>query len=165
MGTRKFRPTTPSRRFISGSDFAELTKGAKVERSLTVKLTKKAGRNNSGRITVRRRGGGHKRRYRIVDFRRDNYGVVGTVDSIQYDPNRTARPSLLPSHTLTSVRNNTHPRWYEYAQHFSDASQRGTLGRPDLPEVFTGNAFFLCTTCALCARLIIRFPKSVRIST
>lgn len=95
MGTRKFRPTTPSRRFISGSDFAELTKGAKVERSLTVKLTKKAGRNNSGRITVRRRGGGHKRRYRIIDFRRDNYGVVGTVDSIQYDPNRTARIALV----------------------------------------------------------------------
>jgi len=95
MGTRKFRPTTPSRRFMSGSDFADLTKGAAVEKSLVAKKNRSGGRNNRGRITARHRGGGHKRRYRIIDFQRDKVGVEGRVASIQYDPNRTARIALI----------------------------------------------------------------------
>ena len=95
MGTRKFRPTTPSRRFMSGSDFADLTKGAKVEKSLTTKKTKNGGRNNNGRITVRHQGGGHKQRYRVIDFKRDKTNIPGRVASIQYDPNRTANIALI----------------------------------------------------------------------
>jgi large subunit ribosomal protein L2 len=95
MGTRKFRPTTPSRRFMSGSDFATVTKGVKPERGLLSKKSGSGGRNNRGRITMRRRGGGHKRRYRVIDFKRDKVGVPGIVDSIQYDPNRTARIALV----------------------------------------------------------------------
>ena len=94
MGTRKFKPTTPSRRFMSASDFAEVTKDS-PEKSLVVSLTKSGGRNNRGRMTVRHRGGGHKRRYRIIDFKRNNDGVPGTVAAIEYDPNRSARIALV----------------------------------------------------------------------
>ena len=80
MGTRKFRPTTPSRRAMSGNDFAGLTKGAKVEKSLVTKQSKKGGRNNNGRITVRHKGGGHKQRYRVIDFKRNKLNVPGNVD-------------------------------------------------------------------------------------
>ena len=95
MGIRKYKPTTAGRRNASVSDFAELTPGAKPEKSLLRPLHKKGGRNNQGKITARHRGGGHKRRYRIVDFRRDKDGVIAKVDSIQYDPNRSARIALL----------------------------------------------------------------------
>ncbi|MCK6505430.1 50S ribosomal protein L2 [Myxococcota bacterium] len=94
MGTRKFKPTTPSRRFMSVADFSEVTR-ATPEKSLVVSLTKSGGRNNRGRMTARHRGGGHKRRYRIVDFQRNNDNVPGTVASIEYDPNRTARIALV----------------------------------------------------------------------
>jgi large subunit ribosomal protein L2 len=95
MGTRKFRPTTPSRRFMSSSDFADINKDVKPAKSLLKKMGGKGGRNNNGRITVRRRGGGHKRRYRVIDFKRDKIGVPGKVAAIQYDPNRTARIALI----------------------------------------------------------------------
>ncbi|MCA9241670.1 MAG: 50S ribosomal protein L2, partial [Planctomycetales bacterium] len=95
MGIRKYKPTTAGRRNASVSDFAELTKGAKPEKSLLRPLTKTGGRNNQGKITARFRGGGHKRRYRLIDFRRNKDGVEATVDSIQYDPNRSARIALL----------------------------------------------------------------------
>ena len=94
MGTRKFNPTTPSRRFMSTSDFSEVTR-AEPEKSLVVSLNKSGGRNNRGRMTIRHRGGGHKRRYRLIDFQRDKDGVPGTVASIEYDPNRTARIALV----------------------------------------------------------------------
>ncbi len=94
MGVKKFKPTSAGRRNMSCSDFAELTKG-KPNKRLTRALRKKAGRNVYGRITVRRRGGGHKRRYRVVDFRRDKYAVPARVASIEYDPNRSARIALL----------------------------------------------------------------------
>ena len=95
MGIRKYKPTTAGRRNATVSDFAELTPGAKPEKSLLRPLHKKGGRNNQGKITARHRGGGHKRRYRIIDFRRNKDGVVAKVDSIQYDPNRSARIALL----------------------------------------------------------------------
>lgn len=95
MGIRQYNPTTPGRRGASVSDFAELTPGVKPEKSLLRPLKKKGGRNNQGRITVRHRGGGHKRRYRLIDFRRDKDGVPAKVHSIEYDPNRNARVALL----------------------------------------------------------------------
>ncbi len=95
MGIRQYKPTSAGRRNASVSDFKELTKGAKPERALLRKLTKTGGRNNQGKITVRHRGGGHKRRYRVIDFRRAKDGVPAVVASVQYDPNRSARIALL----------------------------------------------------------------------
>ena len=94
MALRKFKPTTPGRRGSSAADFSDVTR-ARPERSLTRKLTKKAGRNAHGRITTRHRGGGHKRRYRVVDFRRAKDGIPAKVAHIEYDPNRSARIALL----------------------------------------------------------------------
>src|ERR671914_2484779 len=94
MALRKFKPTTPGRRGSSVADFSDVTR-ARPERSLTRKLTKKAGRNSYGRITTRHRGGGHKRRYRVVDFRRAKDGIPAKVAHIEYDPNRSARIALL----------------------------------------------------------------------
>lgn len=95
MGIRKYKPTTPGRRDATVSDFAELTPGAKPEKSLLRPIIKTGGRNNQGKITCRHRGGGHKRRYRLIDFRRNKDGISATVDSVQYDPNRSARIALL----------------------------------------------------------------------
>jgi large subunit ribosomal protein L2 len=94
VGIRKYKPTTPGRRHATVSDFSEITK-TEPEKSLTEPLKKHAGRNNQGRITTRHRGGGHKRLYRIIDFKRDKFGVPGTVVSIEYDPNRSARIALV----------------------------------------------------------------------
>ena len=95
MGIRKYRPTSAGRRNASVSDFAELTKGAKPEKSLLRPKKKKGGRNNQGKITCRHRGGGHKQAYRVIDFKRNKDGIPATVDSIQYDPNRSCRIALL----------------------------------------------------------------------
>jgi len=95
MGIRRYKPVTAGRRNATVSDFAELTKGAKPERSLLVRKKKKGGRNNQGVITARHRGGGHKQHIRLVDFRRNKDGVAAKVDSIQYDPGRSARVALL----------------------------------------------------------------------
>jgi large subunit ribosomal protein L2 len=95
MGTKKYNPITPSRRYMSSPDFAELTPGASVEKSLLQKSGKSGGRNNNGRITARHIGGGHKKRYRVVDFKRNKLEIPGIVNSIQYDPNRTARIALI----------------------------------------------------------------------
>ena len=95
MGIRRYKPTSPGRRGATVSDFSDLTQGARPEKRLLRKLKKTGGRNNQGKITARHRGGGHKRRYRVIDFRRDKDGVVAQVASIQYDPNRSARVALL----------------------------------------------------------------------
>ncbi len=94
MGIKRVQPTSAGRRFQTFSDFVEITKD-KPEKSLISILKKNAGRNNNGRITARRRGGGHKRYYRIIDFKRDKDGVPAKVASIEYDPNRSARIALL----------------------------------------------------------------------
>ena len=94
MALKKFKPTSPGRRFMTVSSFEEVTK-TKPERSLTEPLKKKGGRNNQGRITTRHQGGGHKRRYRVVDFKRTKDGVPARVAAIEYDPNRSARIALL----------------------------------------------------------------------
>ena len=95
MPVKTYRPYTPSRRYITTSDFAEITKST-PEKSLLRPLKRSSGRNNHGRITSRFRGGGHKRQYRVIDFlRRDKEGVVAKVASVEYDPNRTANIALL----------------------------------------------------------------------
>jgi len=94
MAIKVYRPTTPGRRGMSVSLFDEITRTV-PERSLLRPLRKRAGRNNAGRVTVRHRGGGHKRLYRVIDFKRDKVGVPGRVDSIEYDPNRSARIALV----------------------------------------------------------------------
>jgi large subunit ribosomal protein L2 len=95
MGIRRYNPTSPGRRGATVSDFAELTPGARPEKTLLRPKRRTGGRNNQGKTTARFRGGGHKRDYRIIDFRRDKDGIPARVDSIQYDPNRTARIALL----------------------------------------------------------------------
>lgn len=94
MAVRKLKPTSAGSRFQTVSDFAEITRNT-PEKSLTEGLTKKSGRNNNGRVTSRRRGGGHKRLYRIIDFKRNKMDIPATVAHIEYDPNRTARIALL----------------------------------------------------------------------
>ena len=94
MGIKKYNPYTPSRRNMTGSDFAEITKST-PEKSLTVSLNKTAGRNNQGKITVRHHGGGSRRKYRIIDFKRRKDDIPATVLSIEYDPNRTANIALI----------------------------------------------------------------------
>jgi large subunit ribosomal protein L2 len=95
MGIKSFKPTSPARRFYTASDFKEITKHAEPEKSLLEHQSSTGGRNHHGRITSRFRGGGHKQRYRVLDWRRDKIGIPAKVDSIQYDPNRTARIALL----------------------------------------------------------------------
>src|SRR5437764_786399 len=94
MGIRQFKPVTPATRFRSVSDFEEITKGT-PEKSLVEPLRGSGGRNNKGHITARYRGGGHKRQYRRIDFRREKFGVPAKVAAVEYDPNRTARIALL----------------------------------------------------------------------
>ncbi len=94
MGIKRFKPTSPGRRFMSGNDFADVTVG-KPYKKLVRPLTRISGRNHHGRITLRRRGGGHKRRYRVIDFKRDKLGVPAKVATIEYDPNRSGFIALL----------------------------------------------------------------------
>src|SRR3954463_6845011 len=94
MPIRRYKPTSPGRRFMTVSTFEEITK-SKPEKALTEKLTKNGGRNNNGRITTRHKGGGHKRRYRTIDFKRQKDGIPAKVAAVEYDPNRSARIALL----------------------------------------------------------------------
>src|ERR1051325_1265919 len=94
MPIRQFRPVTASSRFRSVSDFSEIT-GSTPEKSLVEPLKRTGGRDNHGHISMRRIGGGHKRKYRIIDFKRNKFGVAGTVKEIEYDPNRSARIALI----------------------------------------------------------------------
>lgn len=94
MALKTFKPTTPSLRFTQLPAFDDITK-ATPERSLTVAQKKKAGRNTAGRITIRHRGGGHRRKFRLIDFKRDKHGIPAKVAAIEYDPNRSARIALL----------------------------------------------------------------------
>ncbi|MGM7703663.1 50S ribosomal protein L2 [Pseudalkalibacillus sp. Hm43] len=94
MAIKKYKPTTNGRRHMTSSDFSEITTD-QPEKSLLAPLSKKAGRNNHGRITTRHQGGGHKRKYRIIDFKRDKDGIPGRVATIEYDPNRSANIALV----------------------------------------------------------------------
>src|SRR5690348_18472695 len=114
MPIKQYRPTSPGRRGMSVSTFEEITK-TKPEKSLTVRLKKHSGRNNQGKITVRHRGGGAKRAYRLIDFKRNKLGVPAKVAAIEYDPNRSARIALL--HYLRSeerrVGKECRSRWWQ----------------------------------------------------
>ncbi len=94
MAVKKYKPTSPGRRHMSGATFEEITK-TEPERSLLVPRRRKGGRNMHGKVTVRHRGGGHQRKYRLIDFKRDKYDIPAKVASIEYDPNRSARIALL----------------------------------------------------------------------
>src|SRR2546425_6749664 len=94
MAVKQYKPTSPGRRGATGHSFEEITR-SQPEKALVAPLKRQAGRNNQGRITVRHRGGGAKRRLRVIDFRRDKFGVPGKVVSIEYDPNRSARIALI----------------------------------------------------------------------
>src|SRR5215203_365789 len=94
MGIKRYKPTSPARRLMTVSTFEEIT-STKPEKSLLVIKKNKAGRNNQGRITVRHQGGGHKRFYRIIDWKRNKLGVPGRVATVEYDPNRSARIALV----------------------------------------------------------------------
>src|SRR2546423_14192089 len=94
MPVRKYKPTTPGRRGSSVSSFDEITRG-KPQKSLVAKGRERAGRNNKGRVTVRHQGGGNKRRFRVIDFRRNKDGIPAKVAHIEYDPNRSARIALV----------------------------------------------------------------------
>ena len=94
MGIRKYKPTTNGRRNMTSLDYAEITTD-KPEKSLLAPVKRKGGRNNQGKITVRHHGGGHKRQYRIIDFKRNKDGIPGRVATIEYDPNRTANIALI----------------------------------------------------------------------
>jgi len=94
MAIKNYKPTSPSRRWMTGHTFEEITR-TEPEKSLVRPLRKKSGRNAYGRVTVRHRGGGHARQYRLIDFRRDKFDIPARVDSIEYDPNRSARIALL----------------------------------------------------------------------
>ena len=94
MPVKSYNPTSPGRRFQTSSTFEEVTRST-PEKSLVAKLNQSGGRNNRGKITVRYRGGGHRKKYRIIDFRRDKIGIPAKVAQIEYDPNRSARIALL----------------------------------------------------------------------
>jgi large subunit ribosomal protein L2 len=108
MGIRQFKPVTKSSRFRSVSDFANITRST-PEKSLTEPLKKSGGRDNHGHISMRRIGGGHKRKYRIIDFKRNKFAMVGTVREIEYDPNRSARIALV-EYTDGEKRYVIHPK-------------------------------------------------------
>ncbi|MBC7382587.1 MAG: 50S ribosomal protein L2 [Bacteroidia bacterium] len=95
MGIRKFKPVTPGTRFRAQNTFEELTPDYKVEKSLIVALKNSGGRNNSGKMTMRYIGGGYRKLYRVIDFKRNKFGAEGVIDSIQYDPNRSCRIALI----------------------------------------------------------------------
>jgi large subunit ribosomal protein L2 len=132
MGLRKLKPLTPSQRFKLVSNFEEVTK-SEPEKSLMVPIKKSGGRNNSGKMTMRYIGGGHKRMYRIIDFKRDKDGVTAVVHSIEYDPNRSARIALL--HYRDGEKR------YILAPHGLKVGQEVNSGANVAPEV--GNALFL----------------------
>src|SRR3990170_2636379 len=94
MPVKVYKPTSAGRRGMTGHTFEEITR-SRPERSLTEAMRRKSGRNNQGRITVRHRGGGHRRRYRLIDFKRDKFDTRAEVVSIEYDPNRSARIALV----------------------------------------------------------------------
>ncbi len=132
MALRKIRPITPGQRHKIVSDNAEITT-SKPEKSLTVGIKKTGGRNNQGRMTMRYIGGGHKRKYRIIDFKRDKDGVVGTVKTVEYDPNRSARIAL--------VEYSDGEKRYILAPAKIQVGQQIKSGKGAEPEV--GNALFL----------------------
>ena len=134
MGTKSFKPTSNGLRFKTVSDFAEITT-ASPERSLVLPMRGTGGRNNFGRVTSRFRGGGHKRRYRLIDFRRDKQGVPGCVASVEYDPNRTANIALI--HYKDGEK--------RYILHPNNLKVGDTIVTSDQADIKPGNAMRLAS--------------------
>ena len=136
MGIRQFKPITKGTRFRSISDFAEITRST-PEKSLVEPIKKSGGRDNHGHIAMRRRGGGHKRMYRKIDFRRDRFGIVATVKEIEYDPNRSARIALV-EYADGEKRYILHPKGLSVGDHIvsgpgSDVRTGNTLPLKEMP--------------------------------
>jgi large subunit ribosomal protein L2 len=134
MGIKRFRPTTSSRRWITGSDFSEITKN-KPEKSLTMPLKKTGGRNVYGRITCRHKGGGHKRLLRIIDFKRDLFDVPAKVIAVEYDPNRSCRIALV-QYTGNQKRYIIAPEGIKINDEIISSNQKDV-------EIKTGNSILL----------------------
>ena len=129
MSVRKLKPITPGQRFRIVNDYSEVTT-SKPEKSLLKPMKKSGGRNNQGRMTMRYKGGGHKRRYRVIDFKRDKYDVVGEVTSIEYDPNRSAFIAL--------INYSDNEKRYIIAQKGMKVGQKIVSGQSVSPDI--GNA-------------------------
>ncbi|HEY6160363.1 MAG TPA: 50S ribosomal protein L2 [Bacteroidia bacterium] len=133
MALKKFRPLTPGQRFKEVSSFEEVTKGNEPVKSLLAKYNKSGGRNNTGKMTMRYIGGGHKKRYRIIDFKRDKQNIPATVATIEYDPNRNARIALL--HYVDGEKR------YIIAPNGLQVGQKVVSGKNAAPEI--GNCLYL----------------------
>jgi large subunit ribosomal protein L2 len=167
MGVRQFKPVTKSSRFRSVSDFAEITRTT-PEKSLVEPLKKSGGRDNHGHISMRRRGGGHKRKYRIIDFRRDKFGVTASVKEIEYDPNRSARIALV-EYTDGERRYILHPKGLKVGDNVvsgpgSDIRTGNTMPLSEVPlgtavhniELKIGKGGQLCRSAGMAAQVVAK---------
>src|SRR5688500_9799701 len=167
MGIRQFKPVTKGTRFRSVSDFSEITRST-PEKSLTEPLTKSGGRDNHGHISMRRRGGGHKRKYRIIDFKRNKFGVTAVVKEIEYAPNRSARIALV-EYADGELRYILHPRGLHVGDTIgsapgADARRRHTLPLGEMPlgtdvhnvELKIGKGGQLCRSAGMSANVVAR---------
>jgi len=174
MPTRQFKPVTSGTRFRSVPDFSEITRSG-PERSLTEPLTKSGGRDNHGHISMRRRGGGHKRKYRIIDFKRNKFGMTATVREIEYDPNRSARIALV-EYTDGEKRYILHPRGLKVGDAIvsgpgSDVRTGNTLPLGEMPlgtevhnlELKIGKGGQLCRSAGMSAQVVAKEGEYVTV--
>jgi large subunit ribosomal protein L2 len=167
MPIRQFRPITASSRFRSVADFSEITR-EEPEKSLVEPLKKSGGRDNHGHISMRRRGGGHKRKYRIIDFRRDKFGVTATVKEIEYDPNRSARIALV-EYADGELRYIIHPKGLKVGDSVvsgpgSDIRTGNTMPLAEVPlgtavhnlELKIGKGAQLCRSAGMAAQVVAK---------
>jgi len=174
MPTRQFRPVTSGTRFRSVPDFSEITRTG-PERSLTEPLTKSGGRDNHGHISMRRRGGGHKRKYRIIDFKRNKFGMTATVREIEYDPNRSARIALV-EYADGERRYILHPRGLKVGDAIvsgpgSDVRTGNTLPLGEMPlgtevhnlELKIGKGGQLCRSAGMSAQVVAKEGEYVTV--
>ena len=174
MPTRQFKPVTSGTRFRSVPDFSEITRTG-PERSLTEPLTKSGGRDNHGHISMRRRGGGHKRKYRIIDFKRNKFGMTATVREIEYDPNRSARIALV-EYADGERRYILHPRGLKVGDAIvsgpgSDVRTGNTLPLGEMPlgtevhnlELKIGKGGQLCRSAGMSAQVVAKEGEYVTV--
>ncbi len=174
MPIRQFRPVTASSRFRSVPDFSEITR-EEPEKSLVEPLKKSGGRDNHGHISMRRRGGGHKRKYRIIDFRRDKFGVSATVKEIEYDPNRSARIALV-EYADGERRYILHPKGLKVGDAVvsgpgSDIRTGNTLPLAEVPlgtsvhniELKIGKGGQLCRSAGMAAQVVAKEGEYVTV--
>jgi large subunit ribosomal protein L2 len=174
MPIRQFRPVTASSRFRSVADFSEITR-EEPEKSLVEPLKKTGGRDNHGHIAMRRRGGGHKRKYRIIDFRRDKFGVAATVREIEYDPNRSARIALV-EYADGERRYILHPKGLKVGDNVgsgpgSDIRTGNTLPLAEMPlgtsvhniELKIGKGGQLCRSAGMSAQVVAKEGEYVTV--